>query len=192
MTTIHYEGKLADPAKKEAFLDEIRMFAERMSFRITEIEEPTLSGVVLGGWKGMEPIPFIFDSEGVLHSFFEVLLHDAEFGTIVSVKTHYAGVQGHVGLCRLLRHVQTAYMPGLKVTDESEFWEHQDETVLKAYFARLDRFADAFVDHLQNDVVVPPDGGVEAMMRGIVQAAEMARRGESNQRDDGNRGPAIQ
>ena len=40
MTTIHYEGKLADPAKKEAFLDEIRMFAERMSFRITEIEEP--------------------------------------------------------------------------------------------------------------------------------------------------------
>jgi len=64
--------------------------------------------------------------------------------------------------------------------------------VLKAYFARLDRFADVFVDHLQNDVVVPPDGGVEAMMREIVEAAEMARRGESNQRDDGNRGPAIQ
>ena len=175
MTTIHYEGKLADPAKKEAFLDEIRMFAERMSFRITEIEEPTLSGVVLGGWKGMEPIPFIFDSEGVLHSFFEVLLHDAEFGTIVSVKTHYAGVQGHVGLCRLLRHVQTAYMPGLKVADESEFWQHQDEAALKAYFARLDRFADAFVDHLQNDVVVEPDGGVELMVRGIVQPDEGSR-----------------
>ena len=188
MTTIHYEGKLADPAMKDAFLDEIRMFAERMSFKITEIEEPTLSGVVLGGWEGMEPIPFIFDSEGELHSFFEVLLHDAEFGTIVSVKTHYAGVQGHVGLCRLLRHVQTAYMPDLKVTDESEFWQHQDEAALKAYFARLDRFADAFADYLQNDVVVPPDGGVEGMVREIVQAAEMARRGEAKQEnDDGSR-----
>lgn len=188
MTTIHYEGKLADPAMKDAFLDEIRMFAERMSFKITEIEEPTLSGVVLGGWEGMEPIPFIFDSEGELHSFFEVLLHDAEFGTIVSVKTHYAGVQGHVGLCRLLRHVQTAYMPDLKVTDESEFWQHQDEAALKAYFARLDRFADAFADYLQNDVVVPPDDGVEGMVREIVRAAEMARRGEAKQEnDDGSR-----
>ncbi|MGI5870186.1 MAG: hypothetical protein ACOX9C_12185 [Kiritimatiellia bacterium] len=64
MTTIHYKGQLADPAKKEAFLDEIRMFAERMSFRITEIEEPALSGVVLGGWEDMEPIPFIFDYRG--------------------------------------------------------------------------------------------------------------------------------
>jgi len=178
MTTIHYEGKLADPAKKNAFLDEIRMFAERMSFRITEIEEPNLSGVVLGGWEGMEPIPFIFDSEGALHSFFEVLLHDSEPCKIVSVKTHYAGVQGHIGLCRLLRRIQVAYMPDLKVADESEFWQHQDEAALKAYYAKLDRFADAFVDHLQNDVVVPPGRDAEAMVREIVQAAEMTRRAE--------------
>jgi len=183
MTTIHYEGKLSHPSKKNALLDEIRAFAERMSFRITEIDEPTLSGVVLGGWEGMEPIPFIFDSNGELHSFFEVLLPDPTPCKIVSVKTHYAGIDGHIGLCRLLRHVKAAYMPDLKVTDESDFWEHQEESALRNYFKKLDRFADAFVDHLQNDVVIPPEADIETMARGIVQAAEMARRMEAEQRE---------
>jgi len=181
MTTIHYEGVLSDLSKKNTFLNEIRTFATQMAFRVTEIDEPSLSGVVLGGWEGMEPIPFIFDSDGELHSFFEVLLPDPTPYKIVSVKTHNAGVEGHIGLCRLLQHVKAAYLPDLKVTDESGFWEQQDESALRQYFNKLDRFADAFVDHLQNDVVIPPEADLDTLTRGIVQAAEMARRMEEEE-----------
>ena len=123
----------------------------------------------------MEPIPFIFDSNGELHSFFEVLLPDPTPCKIVSVKTHYAGIEGHIGLCRLLQRVKAAFMPDLKVTDESDFWEQQDESALRQYFNKLDRFSDAIIDHLQNDVVIPPEADLETLSRRIVQAAEMSR-----------------
>ena len=60
-----------------------------------------------------------------------------------------------------------------RFTDESDYWEHQDEEKLKAYFARLDRLSNALADHLRNDVARSPEGGIDNLMDCFTRAAEM-------------------
>ena len=75
--------------------------------------------------------------EGRLHALGDLLAPGGEPILIVSVKTHYAGTDAHRKFCDLLRRVRDTHMPALAVTAESRFWDHGDETKLKAYFARL-------------------------------------------------------
>lgn len=96
----------------------------------------------------------------------------------MSVKTHYAGTDAHRAFCDILRHIRDVFMPDLVVTDESGYWVHRDEAQLKAYFARLDRLAETFSNHLDNDVAPSPDGGTDNLIDCITLAAQMTHRQE--------------
>lgn len=178
MTTLHYQGKLGVITQKDTLIHELKAYAKSLDLKCTDIDDDKtgLSGVVLGLADKMEPVPFIFDAEGRLHSFFDVLFPGSDPCFIASVKTHYAGTDGHIKLVRLLRHIKDQYMPKLKVTDESDYWEHGDEARLKESFAQLDRFAGAFEDHLRNDVVIPADSTPEDRVHEIIRAADMANK----------------
>lgn len=178
MTCIHYQGTFSDALQREALLRELTVFAESMEWGCLDVEdaEAGLTGVILQPTNKLEPIPFLFDSQGRLHALCDLLMPGGEPILWVSVKTHYAGIEGHQELTRLLRHVQTRFMPELRVNDESEYWEHQDEGKLKAYFERLDRLADTLADHLLNDVAIGPESDTDSLLRGITYAAEMTHR----------------
>lgn len=178
MTCVHFQGTIPDTQHREALLRELTACAKSMEWGCLDVDDRDagLAGVVLQPTNKLEPIPFLFDAEGRLHALGDLLMPDGEPILWVSVKTHYAGTEGHEVLIRFLRHIQTRFMPELRVEDESGFWEHQDEAKLKAYFEMLDRFADRFSDHLLNDVALSPDADAEALLRGITHAAELTHR----------------
>lgn len=178
MTCIHFQGTLSDCRQRETLLREMTACAKSMEWGCLDVDDRDagLAGVILQPTNKLEPIPFLFDTEGRLHALGDLLMPGGDPILWVSVKTHCAGTEAHQGLIRLLRHVQTRYMPELRVEDESGFWEHQDEARLKAYFERLDRLAEGLCDHLANDVALSPDADAEELLRGITHAAELTHR----------------
>jgi hypothetical protein len=121
----------------------------------------------------LEPVPFLFDAQGRLHALGDLIAPGGEPILCVSVKTHYAGVAGHIAFVDLLRRVGGAHFPDLVVTDESEYWEHGDAEKLQAYFDRLDRLARSFHNHLAHDVAPSPEGGLDNLEACVRLAAHM-------------------
>ncbi len=178
MTCIHYQGTFSDALRREALLRELTACAKSMEWGCLDVEdaEAGLTGLILQPTNKLEPIPFLFDSEGRLHPLCDLLMPGGDPIFWVSIKTHYAGIEGHQELTRLLRHIQTQFMPDLRVKDESAFWDHRDEEKLQAYFDRLDRLSENLADHLLNDVAPGPEGDTDSLLRGITYAAEMTHR----------------
>jgi hypothetical protein len=67
----------------------------------------------------------------------------------VWTKTQHAGARGHVAVCALLRHVKQRYAPGLRVKDDSGYFETGDYARLEGELATVDhligRAREAFV-----------------------------------------------
>jgi hypothetical protein len=181
MTTIHYHGTLSDPARRESLVRHLTAYATSQGWETLPVDDADagLTGIILQPSNGLEPIPFLFDAEGRLHALGDLLAPGGEPIYFVAVKTHYAGTDAHLAFCDLLRHIEDTFMPGLTVTDESEYWEHQDEAKLKAYFARLDRLAKNLCDHLTNDVAHSSEAGSDNIIDCITLAAEMTQRQEN-------------
>ena len=178
MTTVHYHGTLSDRQRREALICELAACAKDMGWSSIDVndDEAGLTGIVLQPTNRLDPIPFLFDAEGRLHALGDLLMPGGEPIFYVAVKTHYAGTDAHQWFTRLLRHIKDTFIPSLTVTDESEYWEHQDETKLKAYFERLDRLSNSLADHLRNDVARSPEGGTDNLIECITRAAEMTHR----------------
>ena len=49
-------------------------------------------------------------------------------------KTQYAGVEVHMALIRLMRHLSQKYFEKFEVHDESQYWETNDEDVCRKRF----------------------------------------------------------
>jgi hypothetical protein len=178
MTTVHYQGTLPDPARRASLVLHLSACAKSMDWGAISVDDTDagLSGIILQPANKLEPIPFLFDVEGRLHALCDLLAPGGEPIYYVAVKTHYAGTDAHRAFCDLLRHIKDSYMPNLAVTDESEYWDHGDESKLKAYFARLDRLAKNLCDHLAHDVATSPDAGPDNLLGCIALAAEMTHR----------------
>ncbi len=180
MTTIHYQGTLSDPARRASLVVHLTAYAASQGWGTLPVDDVDagLAGIILQPTNKLEPIPFLFDAKGRLHALGDLLAPGGEPILIVSVKTHFAGTGAHRAFCDLLRHIKDAHMPSLAVTDESEYWDHGDESRLKAYFARLDRLAKNLCDHLTNDVAPSSEADPDNLVDCITLAAEMTHRQE--------------
>lgn len=180
MTTVHYQGTLTDPARRESLVLHLTACVASQGWGTLTVDtaDAILAGIILQPSNRLEPVPFLFDAEGRLHALGDLLAPGGEPILIVSVKTHYAGTDAHRAFCDFLRHIKASYMPDLSVTDESGYWDHGDESKLKAYFARLDRLAQNLCDHLANDVAPSSDASPDNVIDCITLAAEMTHRQE--------------
>lgn len=180
MTTVHFTGSQPDPAQREALILELAAFAKRMAWGSIDVNDTDagLAGIILQPANRLEPVPFLFDAEGRLHALADLLAPGGEPIHFVAVKTHDAGTDAHRAFCALLRHIKDTFMPTLAVVDESAYWDHGDDSKLKAYFARLDRLAKNFCDHLALDVAPSPDAGTDNLIACITLAAELTHRQE--------------
>jgi hypothetical protein len=83
-------------------------------------------------------------------------------------------VEAHIAFINLLRQVKEQFFPNLNVTDESDYWTHNDEAQLRKYFSHLTGYMEAFKKRLENDVA--PGEDEESLLENIKRAAEMAKR----------------
>lgn len=91
-----------------------------------------------------EPLLLHFKADGELVNNL-YLQYNIKPASKVSVKTQYAGVEVHIAVVKLLRHLSTAYFKTFHLDDEGYYWATGDEAVLRqrfaAYNTMLMRFA---------------------------------------------------
>ena len=68
----------------------------------------------------------------------------------VSVKTQYAGVELHQFIIQLFRYLNATYFADFKLSDEGNYWETNDLTVLKATFERYTDLMNSFSSALEH------------------------------------------
>ena len=183
MTTIHYRGNLLDPMRRKALVRDLEKYAQERGWDTIPVDDADagLTGIILQPTDKLEIVPFLFDAQGQLHALGDLIAPGGEPILIVSVKTHYAGVAGHIAFVDLLRRIRDNHMPALVVTDESGYREHNNTAQLQAYFARLDRLAKSFGNHLAQDVAPASHGDLDNLEQCIRLAAEMTRQQESSE-----------
>ncbi len=131
--SVHYKGKI-DLDQIDPLCDELRDIAGSLEWTFTDVDddEKDLRGIILSPASEMEPIVFLFDSKGRIHSIGDLIAGWKEGDFLcTAVKTQFAGSVEHIWLCGLLRHIQRTYMPEIEVTDEGGFWETGDRQELQ-------------------------------------------------------------
>lgn len=53
---------------------------------------------------------------------------------MLSVKTQFADMQTHMLLIHLLKHISNKYLLNFQLSDEGQYWETENETLLKEKF----------------------------------------------------------
>ncbi len=119
--SIHYSGTV-EAELIEPLCDELADVASSLGFDESvpvNDDEKGLRGIILRPASEMEPIPFLFDSEGRLHALGDLVAGWDAFPILsVAVKTQFADSADHVWLIGLLRYIQRKYVPALKVLDD--------------------------------------------------------------------------
>lgn len=103
-----------------------------------------------------ETISFTFLSNGIMVCparvlFFANSENETERSYIytISVKTQFAGVFVHQILIRLIKYLNDKYFEDFKLSDESYYWETDDESLMRKQFKAYDRLLDNFVLSVQ-------------------------------------------
>jgi len=180
-TSVHYKGVLPDRATQERLLEFLRGYAQTRGWEYKDVNDAKagLKGILLLPSCEIEVTPFLFDAEGHLHSLADLIVPGQPMPRkywIAAVKTHYAGVKEHIAFIQMLRQVKELFFPGLKVTDESDYWTHGDEAKTLAYFNQMDGYLSAFKKRLENDVAPTDSEDHEGLIENVIRAADMARR----------------
>lgn len=150
--TISFTGSVKEPAARTRVLSFAEEFArdhewglkalelrpERAVIGQRSLKSPSARGVVLCPHFASEPIPMVFlEPMGELVDSFAKSEIDGSvrFSAGPIVKTQFAGVRAHREICTFLKLLQTQDVPSLKVDDETDFFDRQDEDRLQARFA---------------------------------------------------------
>lgn len=149
--TIHYSGKINDRNRIQELMIELADIANTMKWKFTEY---TLDQV--HDFEGIniqipncDSLQFLFDKNGVLINpiFLEEYLKNgksAEYVFLLFCKTQFGGVESHKFLVKLLKYVIKKYDLELEVTDETDFWFHNDEIILVDKFNQMTGLINGF------------------------------------------------
>lgn len=177
--SIHYKGKI-DFGQIAPLCKELCDIAGSVGWEIHDIDddEKDLRGIILSSESNLEPVAFLFDSKGRIHSVADLIAgwEEGDF-FCTAVKTQFAGSAEHVWLCGLLRYIQRTYMPALQVTDEGGFWKSGDRQELQRRIDFLDQMIQQFGATLEQaflDIVFDP-GNPDEVADFIERAAEKFR-----------------
>ena len=134
--TIHYRGRLADPARLELFedvaIDLVLALGGRVElWRSANSTDSTrmVRGLLVNLEPGQETMSLLFSPEGWITPLIDI--EAAELGTMpddtwCSIKTQFGTPVGHVAVIELLGLLRDVAVPDLEVRDETEYWQHRD------------------------------------------------------------------
>jgi len=150
--TIHYSGKLRNPADLPSLIKEAIDISESMQWKyqiINPYPDVPVQGVLISP-EGSEPLWLTFHEEGFMCN---PILYDyvkevegqgipAAAEQWLFTKTQYAGVETHMAMIRFLRYLSQHYFERFELHDESQYWETNDESVCRKKFGEYDHLMD--------------------------------------------------
>jgi hypothetical protein len=199
--TIHYKGKLNDPAEIDAVVDFVQQRAVAQGWSWTHINDDWEAEVDAqlvhtskghqnltgnAGLKGFsldidpqcESVPLLFDSFGYLRSISS--FYDPESvqnGDTIAVKTQFATSEAHIQIVELLRELKQRFIADLEVMDEGGYWETKNSSVLEKNMTGLKKNIDFLYDALQSEHCkglrdLPPEELAEEIERMLSKSPE--------------------
>jgi hypothetical protein len=115
---------------------------------------------IYGIWfspKNCEPVSMCFLSNGIMSNPINLKIFGfskrsdyKKFIKYNSTKTQYAGIETHMFIIKLIKHLSKKYLKDFTLSDEGGYWESDDEAVLKKQFDRYNFLIDSFADAVEN------------------------------------------
>jgi hypothetical protein len=185
--TIHYRGKLDDPARVEEFEDRVldvvaALGGQATIWRSFGQEDPSrmVRGLLVQMCPGQDTLSLLISPEGELLNLFEI--KEAEQSPLPEppycfVKTQFGSLQGHVAVVSLLDALRAEYFTDLEVTDESGYYEHRDSRELARKLNSLGSAILALGEALEGSALSPEAAeDPEILAARIQRVAELVSR----------------
>jgi hypothetical protein len=166
--SFHFSGRLRNPKNLLSLIEEVKDVSEvygwkygilNTSFPKNTFEERENFEHIYGIYftpTNCETVSLTFISNGRMVCpsciyFFANSENETERSYIydVSVKTQFAGVLTHQLLIRLFKYLNNKYFQDFKLSDESYYWETDDENLMKERFKVYDTLLDNVVLSMQ-------------------------------------------
>lgn len=162
--SFHYSGSIANPKFLPELIEEVLDIAKIYGWKnsIYEISFPNncLSGIneysdeIFGisiTPPGCETIDICFLSNGRMSSPIHLKFYgktkdqeESPFLYLISVKTQFSNPFIHATVIQMFRHLNNRYFSNFTLSDEGQYWETNDEEILKSNFAKYDALLDSF------------------------------------------------
>lgn len=174
--TIYYSGKLRNPDLISDLVQEAADIAQSMqwSYEILEDDPDVPVSGILVAPEGSEPLWLTFHKEGFMCN---PMLYDhvlqvegqeipADAEQFLFTKTQYAGVEAHMAMIRLMRHLSQKYFEHFELHDESQYWETNDEALCRQRFDTYNRIVD-MVGTALDEMTFDPEESQESVLERI-------------------------
>lgn len=161
--SFHYSGAFKKRASLAGMIEEVKEIAEvhkwkysiyNSDFPKEQIGKTGYDNEIYGisfQPENCEPVWLCFLSNGRMSSPIHLEFYgngtdkdDREYLYMLSVKTQYAGIGVHLFLMRLFKYISKKYLTRFTLSDEGNYWETEDENILKKNFKRYDNLIDNF------------------------------------------------
>jgi len=172
--TIHYKGVLKSVEMIDPLLEELADIAETMEWEYTTLDKDLgqantaelvhdqngaeiigdlpLKGISFSIHKDCERVQLFFDKNGILRDQVQMAFsqgHD-EAPSFLFVKTQFAPPDVHITIVKLLKYLSKKYFAKFDVYDEGDYWETENENILKEKLNFLSKKMDQVVQILNN------------------------------------------
>ncbi len=166
--SFHYSGRIAKPELLHELIKEIQDISNVYHWKYTIYESVFPENSVLKANynkniygisfspPNCEPIFISFLSTGRMSSpshltFFgkTKVQTESEYLYMISVKTQYAGVEIHQFIIQLFRYLSKKYFADFKLTDEGQYWETNNEDILRANFTKYAELITGFASAIE-------------------------------------------
>jgi len=160
--SIHYSGNILNKDLLDPLIEEVTDICKTLNWRTNTFDNDEIKGVSFYPEK-CEPVFLTFNHEGrtlspvniMVKDIFERDDVDKELYYTTSTKTQYAGINAHIAIIKLLKHLSKKYMKDFTLFDEGYYWETDDEKVLLQQFEKYNFAIDNFCEALKDLPFVP-------------------------------------
>ncbi len=153
--TIHYKGTLKSVGMISPLIEELVDIAKTMEweykildksidqtsdFKLVHDEKSDkiiaklpLKGISVSIHKKCEKLQLFFDKNGILRDppQMEFSHVHEEAPSFLFIKTQFAPLQVHITIIKLLKYLSKKYFSEFQVFDEGDYWETEDENILR-------------------------------------------------------------
>lgn len=162
--SFHYSGSIANPEFLPKLIEEVldtsKIYGWKNSIYETSFPNNCLSGTgeyideifgVSFTPPGCETIYICFLSNGRMSSPTHLKFYgkskdqdESPFLYLISVKTQFSNPLIHATIIQIFKHLNNRYFSDFKFSDEGQYWETNDEEILKNNFTKYNAILDSF------------------------------------------------
>jgi hypothetical protein len=160
--SIHYCGYIKDTAFINQLVEEVEDICKTCNWTYNILHDEEIDGILFSPPES-EPVHFTFNKQGrllpvtslIVKEMYENNEVDRELMFTAFTKTQFAGPDAHMAIIKFIRYITQKYFSQFELTDESFYWETNDEQKMLERFKVYNAMIDVFCEALESMEAVP-------------------------------------